>query len=257
MPQPPNLDPSAYEVAGGRVGVLLIHGYTGSAAETRPMGIYLAERGLTVRCPLLPGHGTHPKDLTRISWQSWADEVESALQDLQARCDAVLVGGISLGSLLTLWLGAQHPEIAGLMTMAPAIRVQNRLIPLTLLLRYLWKYNPLGGMADDLCDPEAAERSWCYDELPLWGASQVYLLQRRVCQALPRIKQPILIFQGRADVHLHPQAAEELHDGVTSSDRTVVWLEKSGHNVLIDGEREAVWARCYDWMKGLLGNQLA
>ena len=134
MPQPPHLDPSAYAADGGPVGALLIHGYTGSAAETRPMGQYLASQGLTIRCPLLSGHGTTPEDLTRIRWQAWAAEAEAALRELQDRCDTVFVGGLSLGSLLALWLGAGHPEIAALLPMAPAIRVQNRLLPLALTL---------------------------------------------------------------------------------------------------------------------------
>jgi len=254
MPQPEHLDPSAFEADGGQVGMLLIHGFTGSAAETRPMGVYLAEQGMAVRCPLLPGHGTHPEDLTRIRWRDWAAAVEAALHDLQACCDTVFVGGLSLGSLLTLWLGAKHPEIAGLIPMAPAIRVQNGLMPLTLVLRYLVKYNPLGPMGDDdLGDPQAVERGWCYDELPMWGASEVYLLQREVRRALPGIHQPILIFQGRRDAHLHPQAAEEVYNAVASTDRTLVWLEHSGHNLLIDGERESVWARSYEWMMAQLG----
>lgn len=256
MPQPVHLDPLAFEVAGGRVGVLLIHGFTGSVAETRPMGAYLAERGLTVHCPLLPGHGTEPEDLTRISWQVWADEVESALHELQTRCDSVFVGGLSLGSLLTLWLGARHPDLAGLIAMAPAISVQNRLIPATLLLRYLFKYNPLGPMGeDDLGDPQGVERVWCYDETPLWGASQVYLLQRRVRRALPQIQLPILIVQGRRDMHLDPRAAQLLHDSVASTDRTVVWMERSGHNLLIDGERESVWELSYAWMMDRAGDE--
>ena len=254
MPQQAHIDPSAFEADGGPVGVLLIHGYTGAAAETRPMGIYLAERGLTVRCPLLPGHGTTPEDLTRISWRAWAEEVESALRDLQGRCSAVFVGGLSLGSLLTLWLGAEHPEIVGLIPMAPATKMQNRLMPLALLLRYFLKYNPMGPIGDDdLGEPQAAERSWCYDETPLWGAGEVYLLQRKVRRALPQIRQPILIYQGRLDAHLHPQAADELYGAVASTDRTLVWLENSGHNLLIDGEREAVWAQSYEWMMGLSG----
>jgi carboxylesterase len=256
MPQQAHLDPSAYEAAGGSVGVLLIHGYTGSVVETRPMGVYLAERGLTVRCPLLPGHGTRPEDLTRISWQEWAGEVESALRDLQGRCDTVFVGGLSLGSLLTLWLGSEYPDIAGLIPMAPAIRVQNRLMPTTLVLRYLLKYNPLGPMGDDdLVDPRAVERGWSYDETPLWGAGEVYLLQQKVRRALPQIHQPILIVQGRRDAHLHPRAAEEVYDAVASTNRTLVWLEHSGHNLLIDGERESLWALSYDWMMGLLGGE--
>ena len=254
MPQPAHLDPSAFEASGGQVGALLIHGYTGSVVETRPMGVYLAERGLTVRCPLLPGHGTHPEDLTRISWQAWAAEVESALIDLQGQCDTVFVGGLSLGALLTLWLGSEHPEIAGLIPMTPATKLRYRLMPLSLLLRYLFKYEPFGLVEDgDLGDPQAAERGWCYDETPLWGAGEVYLLQRKVRRALPQIRQPILIFQGRHDAHLHPQAGEELYDAVSSADRTLVWLENSGHNLLIDGERDSVWALSYDWMMGLSG----
>ena len=108
---------------------------------------------------------------------------------------------------------------------------------------------------DDLGDPQAVERGWSYDETPLWGASEVYLLQQKVRRALPQIHQPILIVQGRRDAHLHPRAAEELYDAVASTDRTLVWLEHSGHNLLIDGERESVWALSYDWMMGLLGGE--
>ncbi len=257
MPQPEHLDPGAYaadsstvlDQVGGTVGVLLIHGYTGSVAETRPMGEYLAGRGISVRCPLLPGHGTTAADLTRIHRQAWFDEVESALRDLQSRCDVVFVGGLSMGSLLALWLGARHPQIAGLIAMAPAVKIENPMFPLTLGLRYLLKYVPPGLVAEEaLADPEAIHRIWCYDEFPVWGAAETYLLQRQVRLALARIHQPILIFQGRLDNWLSPQAAHILHDSVSSTDRTLVWLENSGHNVLVDGERESVWATSYAWM---------
>jgi carboxylesterase len=249
MPQPKHLDPSAYSADGGPVGVLLIHGYTGAVAETRPMGEYLAARGLTVRCPLLPGHGTTSEDLTRIHRQAWIDEVESSLRDLQGRCETVFVGGLSLGSLLTLWLGANHPEIAGLIPMAPAVAFRNRLMPLTLFLYHLFKYNPLGPIGDnDLGDPEAIDRIWCYDELPLQGASEVYLLKREVWQALSMIHQPILIFYGQRDAQLPPEAPQMVYDQVSSTDRTLVWLENSGHNLLADGERESVWAQSHTWI---------
>ena len=249
MPQPLHLDPSAYAADNGPVGALLIHGYTGSVAETRPMGEYLAGQGLSVRCPLLPGHGTTPEDLTRIRWQSWAAEVEAGLQELQDRCETVFAGGLSLGSLLALWLGMERPEITGLITMAPVIQVQNRLLPLTPVARYVLKYNPGGAIGDeDLGDPQAINRIWCYDETPLWGAAETYLLQREVRKGLSRIRQPILIFQGRNDATLSPQAAEILYEGLASSDKTLVWLEHSGHNLLVDGEREAVFQQSHAWM---------
>jgi carboxylesterase len=261
MPQPQHLDPGAYAAdspavlpePGRTAGVLLIHGYTGSVAETRPMGEYLAGRGLSVRCPLLPGHGTSPVELTRISWRAWTDEVESALRDLQDRCDTVFVGGLSLGALLALWLGVEHAGISGLIAMAPMVKITNWMLPLTLGLRYLFKYNPFGAIGDDdLGDPEAIDRIWCYDQTPLWAASEMYHLQRRVRKTLPSVRQPLLIFQGRRDAQVHPHAPQMVYDGVSSTDKTMVWLENSGHNLLADGERESVWQQSYDWMVRVL-----
>jgi carboxylesterase len=257
LPQPGYLDPGAYaadvpasgEQSGQRVGVLLIHGYTGSVAETRPMGEYLAARGLAIRCPLLPGHGTTPEALTRIRLRDWTAEVEAALDELQRRCDSVFVGGLSLGSLLTLWLGARHADLAGLIAMSPAIKLQTRLLPLTLGLRLLLKYNPFGGLGgDNPGDPAAAGRNWCYDETPLWGAGEVYLLQRKVLRALASIHQPLLVFQGRRDSQMDPRAPEILYNRVGSTDKRVIWLENSGHNLLVDGERESVWAQSFAWI---------
>ena len=254
MPRPEHLDPSPYAADGGPIGSLLIHGFPGSPAETRPMGEYLARRGLTVRCPLLPGHGTRPEDLIGVRWQAWAAAVEAALADLQARCRHVFVGGLSLGSLLTLWLGAQHPEVRGLLPMAPAIKIDNPLVPLTVALRHVIKYVPQAALPkEDLADPEAADRIWCYDRTPMWGAGEVYRLQREVTRVLPEIRQPVLIFQGLRDTSVDPQAAQILYDRIGSSDKEVVWLEQSGHNLLVDAEREAVWARSYEWMMARAG----
>jgi carboxylesterase len=213
------------------------------------MGEYLADRGMTVSCPLLPGHGTSAEDLTRIKRQAWIDEAESALRKLQERCRVVFVGGLSLGGLLTLWLGNHNPRLAGLLVMAPAVKLQSRMAATAVVLRYVLKYEPFAGPGDtDLGTQAAIERAWSYDRLPLYGAGEIYLLLKQVRRNLPRIHQPILIIQGRRDGRLAPEAAQIVHDEVNSADKTIVWLENSGHNLLIDGEREAVFARCYHWM---------
>ena len=45
--------------ANKEVGILLVHGFTGSPASMRPWAEYLNQRGYTVKVPLLPGHGTN------------------------------------------------------------------------------------------------------------------------------------------------------------------------------------------------------
>jgi esterase/lipase len=156
--------------------------------------------------------------------------------------------------VLTLWLGSRHSWIAGLLPMAPAVKVQNPLAALTPLARWFIKYSPAGAIGDDdLGDPEAHQRSWHYDETPLWGAGEFYLLQRRVRRLLPKIKQPILIFQGCRDAVLHQDAGPMVYRSVASVKRELVMLENSGHNLLIDGERESVWAQSYRWMLDVAG----
>ncbi|MGH3125512.1 MAG: alpha/beta hydrolase, partial [Streptosporangiaceae bacterium] len=51
MPVMPGAEP--YFHSGGRTGVLLCHGFTGSPGSLRPWAEYLAAAGLTVSLPRL------------------------------------------------------------------------------------------------------------------------------------------------------------------------------------------------------------
>ena len=101
---------------------MLTHGWSGSPAEMRGLGAYLAERGLTVRGVRLPGHGTDPRDLFSATWQGWAATCGQALHDLRGGCDTVFLGGLSMGALLSLYLGATaRPPVAGVISMGAPI----------------------------------------------------------------------------------------------------------------------------------------
>lgn len=52
-----------FTLGQGTVGVLLVHGFTGSPQTVRGLGAYLAERDLAVEGIRLPGHGTTWQDL--------------------------------------------------------------------------------------------------------------------------------------------------------------------------------------------------
>src|SRR4051794_40769353 len=70
-----------FSAEGGRVGVLLSHGFTGSPASMTPWGRDLAERGFTVTVPRLPGHGTTWQDMNKTRWTDWYGEVDAALTE--------------------------------------------------------------------------------------------------------------------------------------------------------------------------------
>ena len=52
-------------------GILLLHGFTGSAAHMRKLADALHQRGHTVRTINLPGHASTEEDMARSNWQMW------------------------------------------------------------------------------------------------------------------------------------------------------------------------------------------
>ena len=93
-----------FSADGGPVGVLVLHGFTGSPRTVRPWAEYLAAAGLTVRAPRLPGHGTTWQDLATTGSRDWYATAEQAFTELSGRCEQVFLTGISMGACLAFRL---------------------------------------------------------------------------------------------------------------------------------------------------------
>jgi carboxylesterase len=244
----PHLDPSPFFLEGGPLGVLLIHGFTGSPPEMRLVGDYLHRRGFTVSGPLLPGHGTTVEDMNRCLWADWTGHAERALTSLQDRCEMVFVGGLSMGSLLTLYLAAHHPELPGVITYSPAAWPANRLIYLTPILKHLIRKKPKSDDSD-LTDPEADLRLWSYEENPAFAAHELLKLIRQVRRLLPQVRCPLLVIQGTFDQAIHPTSARRTYERAGSTDKGLVTLHNSGHCVTVDSEWEFVAEKTYQFIQ--------
>jgi carboxylesterase len=118
--------------AGGKVGVLMIHGFTGSPATVEPWARGLAADGYTVSVPRLAGHGTRWEDLNETRWQDWYQSVEAAFLELRERCDRIFVAGFSVGGALALKLAQiRGSEIEGVLLLNPSdLRRTEDLSPL-------------------------------------------------------------------------------------------------------------------------------
>jgi carboxylesterase len=102
--------PTEFQFEGGREGVLLIHGLTGTPAEMRLLGKGLNRAGFTVVGVRLAGHCGSEEDLVATSWEDWYASVEAAAAELRGRVDRLYVAGLSMGALLALRLAAVRPD---------------------------------------------------------------------------------------------------------------------------------------------------
>ncbi len=66
---------------------------------------------------------------------------------------------------------------------------------------------------------------------------------KRVEAALPRITTPMLIVGARHDRVVQPMVAQIVHDRAGSRAKELAWFERSGHELLLDCEADAVAAR--------------
>lgn len=238
------LDAGLFFFPGNEIGVLLIHGFTGAPTEMRPLGEFLAQKGYTVSGPLLPGHGTSVDDLAERKWSEWLAIVEDAYRELGKQCRRRFIAGLSLGTLLAAHLAAKPPDGRppdGIALYSPAIFFANSTIHLSFIANIIPFTIPQKSHDIGLVDMEGDGRVWCYDAIPARAAYQVYAFNKRVRKLLPSIKSPTLVVMSTGDTKLKFESGPYVIQHIASTDKQLVTLNNSGHNILCDGEREAVW----------------
>jgi carboxylesterase len=238
-------------VDGGRVGVLLSHGFTGSPASMKPWGNYLADRGFTVRVPRLPGHGTHWSDLNRVGWDDWYTELDAALSHLRANCDQVAVCGLSMGGALALRLGELRPDdVDALVLVNPAIASRNWRLRLVPALRLLVPSMP--GVGNDIKKPGADEVG--YQRTPL-RALHTFLRAWPLIKAdLERITAPLLIFRSMDDHVVDDTSLGLIQHGVSSPVAEYITLTDSYHVATLDFDAQLIFDRSADFLIKHLGS---
>ena len=223
---------------GSDVGVLLCHGFTGTPQSLRPWGEYLADRGYSVRLPLLPGHGTTWQEMNQTRWEDWYAAVDAAFRELHEASERVVVCGLSMGGALALQLAQGHgPRISGLVLVNPAVKFDD---PRTLLLPVLKHVvGSLGAIGNDVKKPGVTELA--YTRTPLKAAHSQLVAWQSVVRDLPEVTQPVLLLRSPQD-HVVPASSSALIlSRISSRDVTEILLEDSYHVATIDNDAQRIF----------------
>jgi carboxylesterase len=256
-------------LAGGRLGFLLIHGLGGTPMELRYVAQGLARAGHTVHVPQLAGHCGTVDELKATRWTDWHASIEREHDRLKARCEAVVVGGLSVGSILALHLAAVRAEsVSGLVLYAPSLWLDGWGVPWHAALFRL------------------VTQKWCADWFPFaerhpWGIKDQRLralierairsgdssragiaalpgslmlelrwLVRRVREEIPQVRQPALVIHPREDDRASLRNLHYLQSSLGGLTETVV-LNDSYHIVTLDRQRQVVVARTLEFAQRL------
>lgn len=221
----------------GPIGVLLLHGFTGSPASMRPWGEALAAHGWTIRVPRLPGHGTRWQDMNITTWEDWYSEAERNLRELQSRCSRIFVCGLSMGGALTLRLAERHGDaIAGIVLVNAAVHTERKDRHLLPIVKHLVGSFP--GISNDIAKPGMDEVA--YDRTPLKAAHSMMNMWSRVREDIALVRQPLLLFRSAQDNVVEASNAEWILTHVASIDTEEVVLPDSYHVATLDHDAQTI-----------------
>ena len=238
-----------YSATGDGRGALVLHGFTGNPQSMRGLALALADAGLTVELPLLPGHGTDISDMLPTRWKDWSDAAEAAYAELAARSDSVVVVGLSMGGLLSVWLAERHPEIAALAVVNPLVAPPDggTVALIESMIENGEEVAP--GIGSDIAMEGAVESA--YAGLPLRAALSLFAAAAEVEADLASVSCPILVFTSLQD-HVVDPASSELLVARAKGPVEQVKLERSFHVATLDYDKDEIEARTVEFVSRVL-----
>lgn len=264
----------AYSFAGKprdgweRIAVLMLHGFMGSPASSRPMAEYLAEHGITAHCPLLPGHGHLPYQIHGSSYGDWIAEVEEAYDTLRRQCDQVFLIGHSMGAVLSAHLADKFSDVCGLVLMAPLYEIPDKRLKAAAVGRYFMKWvYPLKHKAVDrdifvgrvldydptieVDDPELQDWLVEASRIPVDGVDEMRKMAGIGRRLWPRVHQPVLIFQGGHDPAVNPGNTEKLFQALSTADKEMKFFPQVGHELMrpVEPIHIKVWNKTLEFIE--------
>jgi carboxylesterase len=240
--------------SGNQIACLLVHGFTGTPKEMRPLGEYLARQGYTVLGIRLAGHATHPQDMLRTRWVDWLTNVEDGYDLLKGQTVHIFLAGLSMGGSLALLFASRIP-VRGVIAMStPYALPKDPRLPFLEWLAFIKPQVPKGE--PDWQNPQAALDHVSYPFYPTRSLAELRDLLAEMRAALPKVSAPTLLVHSRQDKGVSPQNAESIYARLGCSQKQILWLENSGHIVTREPEQSRLFQAIHQFIQSHTRNAL-
>ncbi|WAA12555.1 alpha/beta hydrolase [Fervidibacillus halotolerans] len=227
------------------IGVLCIHGFTGSPREIDPLVQYLKKNtNWIVKAPTLPGHG-EPLKLKGIGYEHWLHFAEEELKQLLDRCEKIYVCGYSMGGMISSWLTARYPIDRLVLLSASAFYINPKLF-----------YKNLFSFVVNGWKPSCKERQilLAYKRkiraTPLSAYMQFRKLVKQIRPAVKEVQVPTLIVQGRRDSIVPEKSAHYLYKHICTRDKKLLMIDEANHLICYGDHNHFLFQEIMQFLEG-------
>jgi carboxylesterase len=206
---------------GSEVGALLVHGFTGSPYDVRPLGEAFHEIGIDAHGIMLPGMARDIMRLNEMTGNIWREAVNEAWERVSSRYQRTILLGYSLGgALATLAAVERAPDL--LVLVAPLTRLPVRGAALLPIGKYVIRDVNIYGKVDwsdervhdwyrkvrpdiDTRDPETQRLFREEAAFSTRMLDEMRALLVDVRRVAPKVTSPAFVVQGTEDRVVFPR----------------------------------------------------
>jgi carboxylesterase len=175
--------------------------------------------------------------MATTGWGDWSAAVERVYQELAARCDQVVVVGLSMGGTLTAWLASRHPEIAAIAVVNPQIEPTPPAVRDVLALAVAQGVTEAPSIGSDVAQPGVAELA--YDRVPIACIMSLAEALDELQPWLGKIGCPALVFTSPQD-HVVPPSSSDTLATLAQGPVERIELPRSYHVATLDYDRRLI-----------------
>jgi len=239
-------EPIVLTSGDAKKAALLVHGFIGSPTDYGRLPGLLHQQGYDVYVPLLPGHGTDPRNFSKTTANELESFVLKECKALKQKYIEVVLIGFSMGGALSVLVASTEP-VDKLILLAPYFKISHRwfyILPTEIYQKIFkqiipYTYRPIAFK--QINNKQAILYIMDYDYVSLRGAGAAMELGERASGKARDMRQPTLILHSRNDRATEYAASKRAAECLKSiSECRFVTLEKSNHILLWDFDVELV-----------------
>jgi len=239
-----------YNYISKDIGVFLVHGFTGSPAEMVPFARRFEEKGFSVYCPRLAGHGTVIKDFENSTVDQWYQSAYDQYLEFKSRVKKTYLIGLSLGGQIATYLS----YIVGcekLALLSTPYDIPDKKMKYAKFLSFFIKKIKTADEKPSVFSETGSKLMVNYSDSPYYYTKTIYQLYKSFKFFHYYIKKtnvPIFISQSELDpVSSFKSPQKIFNKSKASKIKQLKYLKKSSHVITLDYEAEELFSMIYDF----------